>query len=91
MIQIFLNFVRLIRVLNERGNWKLIRHSRKQLIDFIFCRSGLNYLPLIHVFFYWYRILKGPEVLIWRLETFGFIFSLDIDQRDKDRLNSYLQ
>ena len=90
MIQIFLNFVRLTRVLNERGNWKLIRHSRKQLIDFILCRSGLNYLPLIHVFFYWYRLLKGPEVLIWRLETFGFIFSSDIDQRDKDRLNSYL-
>ena len=90
MIQIFLNFVRLIRVLNDRGNWKLIRHSRKQLIDFIFCRSELNQLPPICVFFYWYRLLKGPEVLIWRLETFGFIFSLDIDQRDKDRLNSYL-
>ena len=90
MIQIFLNFVRLIRVLNDRGNWKLIRHSRKQLIDFIFWRSGLNQLPLIYVFFYWYRLLKGPEVLIWRLETFGFIFSLDIDQQDKDRLNSYL-
>ena len=90
MIQIFLNFVRLIRVLNDRGNWKLIRHSRKQLIDFICCRSGLNYLPTIYVFFYWYRLLKGPEVLIWRLETFGFIFSLDINQRDKDRLNSYL-
>jgi len=90
LIQIFLNFVRLIRVLNDRGNWKLIRHSRKQLIDFIFCRSGLNHLSPIYVFFYWYRLLKGPEVLIWRLETFGFVFSLDIDQRDKDRLNSYL-
>ena len=90
MIQIFLNFLRLIRVLNERGNWKLIRHSRKQLIDFIFCRSGLNHLSPSYVLFYWYRLLKGPEVLIWRLETFGFIFSLDIDQRDKDRLNSYL-
>ena len=90
MIQIFLNFVGLIRVLNERGNWKLIRHSRKQLIDFIFCRSGLNRMSFTHVFFYWYLLLRGPEVLIWRLETFGFIFPPDLDQKAKDHLNSYL-
>ena len=90
MIQIFLNFVRLIRVLNDRGNWKLIRHSRKQLIGFIFCRSGLNHRSPVGAFFYWYGLLRGPEVLIWRLETFGFLFSPDLGQKSKDYLNSYL-
>jgi hypothetical protein len=90
LIQIFSNFTRLIRVLNDRGNWKLVRHSRKQLIDFIFCRSGLNSMSPIYVFFYWCRLLKGPEVLIWRLETFGFLFPCDLDQKARDHLNSYL-
>ena len=90
MIQVFYNVVELTRVLRERGNWKLIRHSRKQLKDFIFCRSGRNRMPLIYVFFYWYRLLRGPEVLIWRLETFGFLFPPEAGQRAKDRLNSYL-
>ena len=90
MIQVVLNIIKLFRVLEERGNWKLIRHSRKQLVDFIFCRSGLNRMSSPRILFYWYRLLKGPEVLIWRLETFGFIFSPEVSQKAKDRLNSYL-
>ena len=90
MIKVFSSAIKLFLALRERGNWKLIRHSQKQLINFIFCRTGLNRMSPISAIFYWYRLLKGPEVLIWRLETFGFIFSLDIDQQDKDRLNSYL-
>ena len=85
-----LNVFELIRVLKERGNWKLIRHSRNQLKDFILCRSGLNYLPLISVPFYWYRLLKAPDVLIWRLETFGFLFTSESNQIVRNDLNSYL-
>ena len=88
--EVFFNFIALIRVLRERGNWKLIRHSRNQLKDFIFCRSGLNNRPVIAVVFYWYRLLRGSEVLIWRLETFGFLFSSKADQKTRDYLNSYL-
>ena len=90
MIQVLRNVFELIRVLRERGNWKLIRHSRNQLKDFIFCRSGLNHRSSIHVIFYWYSLLKGPEVLIWRLETFGFLFYPKIGQKTKNYLNSYL-
>ena len=90
MIQVFINLISLIRALNERGNWKLIRHSRKQLMDFIFCRSGLNHIPLIYILFYWYRLLRGPEVLIWRLETFGFLFTPETDLQTRDYLNNYL-
>ena len=90
MIERFLNLIKLIRVIRERGNWKFVRHSRKQLQDFIFCRSGLNRKSPICIFFYWYHLLKGPDMLIWRLETFGFLFSSKIDQKTKDRLNSYL-
>jgi len=90
MIQIFSNLVKLIRVIRERGNWKLIRHSRKQLKDFIFCRSGLNCKSPVRAFFYWCNLLKGPDMLIWRLETFGFVFPPEIEQKSKDRLNSYL-
>ena len=90
MIRVFFNVIRIARVLRERGNWDLIRHSREQLKDFIFCRSGLNHMPLIYVLFYWYRLLRGPEVLIWRLETFGFLFTSETDQKARDYLNSYL-
>ena len=90
MIQVLRNIFELIRVLRERGNWKLIRHSRNQLKDFIFCRSGLNCRSSILIIFYWYDLLRGPEVLIWRLETFGFLFSPDLGQKSKDYLNSYL-
>ena len=34
MIQRFINLFILIRVVRERGNWKLIRHSQKQLKEF---------------------------------------------------------
>ena len=90
LIRVFLNIFVIIWALRERGNWKLILHSRNQLKDFIFCRSGLNNRPAIEILFYWYRLLKGPKVLIWRLETFGFIFIPEIDQEAKDYLNSYL-
>ena len=90
LIKAFFNIIELVRVLRERGNWKLIRHSRNQLKDFIFCRSGLNHMPLIYVLFFWYRLLRGPEVLIWRLETFGFLFTPETDQKARDYLNSYL-
>ena len=91
MIQVLSNLIKLFFVLRDRGNWKLIRHSKNQLKDFIFCRSGLNHkiLPSMLIF-YWYGLLKGPEVLIWRLETFGFLFSPELGQKAKDYLNSYL-
>jgi hypothetical protein len=90
MVQVFFNLIKLILVLRERGNWKLIRHSQKQLINFIFCRTGLNRMSPIRAIFYWYYFLKGPEVLIWRLETFGFLFPFDLDRKARDHLNSYL-
>ena len=58
MIQVFINLISLIRALNERGNWKLIRHSRKQLMDFIFCRSGLNRVSPVLVFFLLVSFIK---------------------------------
>jgi hypothetical protein len=91
MIQVFSSIVKLFFVLRERGNWKLIRHSKKQLVNFILCRKGLNEMSPIRAIFYWCYLLKGPEVLIWRLETFGFLFSLEVvHDKDKDYLNSYL-
>ena len=90
MIHVFTNIVKLFFVLRERGNWKLIRHSQKQLISFIFCRTELNQMSPVRVLFYWFRLLKGLEVLIWRLETFGFLFPFGLDQKARDHLNSYL-
>ena len=90
MIQVFSNIVRLYSVVIKRGNWELIRHSRRQLKDFIFCRSGLNRKSPIQALFYWYNLLKGPDMLIWRLETFGFIFPSEVEQKSKDHLNRYL-
>ena len=90
MINRIRNLLQLIFVLRERGNWKLIRHSKKQLVDFIFCRSGLNRKSPFRIWFYWFHLLKGTEVLIWRLETFGFLFSPESGLECRKRLNRYL-
>ena len=90
MIQVLLNIVKLYRIVMERGNWKLIQHCQGQLKDFIFCRSGLNRKSPIQAIFYWYGLLKGLDMLIWRLETFGFIFPAEVEKKNKFRLNRYL-
>jgi len=85
-----LNFFLILRVILERGNFKLIKHSYKQLLGFIMCRSNLNRKSPIHAFFYWLNLLKGPEMLLWRLETFGFIFPENCPDNAKIHLNSKL-
>lgn len=84
------NLIKLIRLFRERGNWPLIRRSRTQLTDFIFCRSGLNSKPFLQVIPYWLFMLKSLEALVWRLETFGFLYLPNASKTDKDRLNKYL-
>ncbi|GJL79628.1 MAG: hypothetical protein NPINA01_26170 [Nitrospinaceae bacterium] len=90
MVNRLINLFKLIEIFKERGNWQLIRHSREQLKDFIFCRSGMNRKSLVGAAFYWLYMLKGLDVLVWRLETFGFLFLTDQREEDKQRLNIYL-
>lgn len=90
MIQRILNLFKLMRILKERGNWRLIRHSRKQLWDFILCHNGLNKRPIASVIPYWFFMLKGVDVLVWRLETFGFLFPPGTDEETRRRLNHHI-
>lgn len=90
MIQSILNLIKLIQVLRNRGNWPLIRRSRRQLIDFVLCRNGLVRKSLWQVPFYWFHLLKGYDALVWRLETFGFLYSSGFDSEQKQNLNSKL-
>ena len=90
MVDRLINLFKLIEIFKERGNWKLIRHSRKQLRDFILCRGGMNKKSLVGAVVTWFYMLKGLDVLVWRLETFGFLFLPDQCKDDKQRLNSYL-
>ena len=90
MIERITNFLKLLKILRERGNWPLVRHSRRQLIDFILCREGMNRRSLPAALVHGYRMLKGLDVLVWRLETFGFIFLPGASKEDKERLNRYL-
>ena len=90
MVQRIINFFRLLQILRERGNWKLIRHSRKQLFDFIMCRNGLNQKSLLKVVPYWFYLLQGLDVLVWRLETFGFLFQPEAEEKTKQHLLRYL-
>ncbi|MFQ5449547.1 MAG: hypothetical protein ACE5E9_02905 [Nitrospinaceae bacterium] len=39
---------------------------------------------------YWFFMLKGLDVLVWRLETFGFLYGPDLSEEDKRRMNRYL-
>lgn len=90
MIQSILNFFKLAQILRERGNWKLIRHCRKQLLDFIMCRDGLNKRSILAVIPYWIYLLQGLDVLVWRLETFGFLFLPETGEKTREHLLRYL-
>jgi hypothetical protein len=90
MVQPIINLFKLAQILRERGNWKLIRHSRKQLLDFIMCRNGLNKKSLIKAISHWFYLLQGLDVLVWRLETFGFLFQPDAEETTKKHLLRYL-
>jgi hypothetical protein len=89
MILSLTNLYKLIQIIRERGNWKLIHRSRKQLRDFILCREGMNRKSILLVPCYWLEMLKGLDVLVWRLETFGFIFSSHLSDADRQGINRY--
>jgi len=90
MVDRLINLCKLIKIIKERGNLLLIRRSRKQLRDFLFCRGGMNHKSIFMVLPYWFFMLKGLDVLIWRLETFGFLYLSGQPEEDKQRLNARL-
>jgi hypothetical protein len=90
MLQKLQNLFILYKIIKVRGNKELIHHSRKQLIDFIFFKNDLNRKPFFQAMLYWFNMLKGLDVLIWRLETFGFLYGPNINNEEKKKLNQYL-
>ena len=90
MIQPIINLFKLIRILRERGNGPLFRRSRKQMLDILFCRNDINRKNPVSALFYWFGVLKGLDMLIWRLETFGFLFQPGVTEEQCSRLNRYL-
>ena len=90
MIERILNFFKLYRILKERGNWPLIRRSRHQLTEFVLCRGSMNQKNILGALVYWWGLLKGFDLLVWRLETFGFLFLPQLSESDKAQLNRHL-
>ncbi|MEE9499317.1 MAG: hypothetical protein V3V24_08265 [Nitrospinaceae bacterium] len=90
MIQPIINLFKLIRILRERGNGPLLRRSRKQMLDILFCRNDINRKNPVSALFYWFGVLRGLDMLIWRLETFGFLFQPGVTEEQRSRLNRYL-
>ncbi len=90
MIQPIINLFKLIRILRERGNGPLFRRSRKQMLDILFCRNEINRKNPVSALFYWFGVLKGLDMLIWRLETFGFLFQPGATEEQRSRVNRYL-
>ncbi len=90
MIQPIINLFKLIRILRERGNGPLFRQSRRQMLDIIFCRNDINRKNPVSALFYWLGVLKWLDMLVWRLETFGFLFLPDSTDEQRSRLNRYL-
>ena len=84
------NLLALYKIIKARGNRELILHSRKQLIGFIFCKNDLNQKSFLRAMFYWFNMLKGLDVLVWRLETFGFLYGPNLNDEEKKKLNQYL-
>jgi len=90
MVDRLINLCKLIQVIRERGNLPLLRRSRAQLRDFLLCRGGMNQKSIFAVIPYWFYMLKGLDVLVWRLETFGFLYLPDQPEEDKQSLNAGL-
>ncbi len=90
MIQPIINLFKLIRILRERGNAPLFQRSRKQALDILFCRNDINRKNPVSALFYWLGVLKGLDMLIWRLETFGFLFQPGATGEQRSRVNRYL-
>jgi len=90
MVDRLINLCKLIKIIKERGNLPLMRCSREQLRDFLLCRGGMNHRSIFRVIPYWFYMLKGLDVLVWRLETFGFLYLPGQTEEDKQQLNSRL-
>jgi len=90
MVDRLINLCKLIKIVKVRGNFPLIRRSGRQLRDFLLCRGGMNRKSIILVLPYWFYMLKGLDVLVWRLETFGFLYLPGQSEEDKQRLNARL-
>ncbi len=90
MIQPIINLFKLVRILRERGKGPLFRRSRKQMLDILFCRNEINRKNPVSALFYWFGVLKGLDMLIWRLETFGFLFQPGVTEEQRSRVNRYL-
>jgi hypothetical protein len=91
MLQKLKNFFKLLQILKKRGNWPLIRKSKKQLWNFFICKNGLIQKPFFSAMIYWFHMLKGLDILVWRLETFGFLFSQRFNDNDRKYINQYLK
>jgi hypothetical protein len=91
MIQSTVNLFKLIRIIRERGNRPLFRRSRKQVLDILFCRNDIIRKNPISALFYWFGVLKGLDMLVWRLETFGFLHLPGSAEADRVRLNRYIE
>ncbi len=90
MLKKLQNLLTLYKIIKARGNRELILHSRKQLIGFIFCENDLNQKSFFLAMLYWFNMLKGLDVLVWRLETFGFLYGPNLNDEEKKKLNQYL-
>ena len=90
MLKKFQNLLTLYKIIKFRGNQQLFRHSRKQLVDFILCKNDLNRKSFIQAMIYWFNMLKSLDIIVWRLETFGFLYSPILNDEEKDKLNRYL-
>jgi hypothetical protein len=90
MIQPIVNLFKLIRIVRERGNRPLFQRSCKQVLDILFCRNDINRKNPVSALFYWFGVLKGLDMLVWRLETFGFLHPPDSTDADRVRLNRYI-
>jgi hypothetical protein len=91
VIQSIINLFKLIGIFKERGNRPLSRRSRKQVLDVLFCRNDINRRNPVSALWYWFGLLKGLDMLIWRLETFGFLFQPGTTEEQRLHLNRYLE
>ena len=90
MLQKLQHLFILYKIIKARGNKELIHYSRKQLTGFIFCKNDLNRKSFFQAMLYWFNMLKGLDVLVWRLETFGFLYGPNLNNEEKKKLNKYL-
>jgi len=78
---------------NFKSTRKLAPYSKvkETVVGFFYLQKWFNSKTFFSAMVYWFYMLKGLDILVWRLETFGFLFSKRLNEDDRKYINQCLK